>query len=148
MRKPVKTAALLFGLGVGVCVGPSLGPAALWSGVAVAALGVGLSLLGTSEADLVEADLVDRVAANDDTAVERLRELYQRPTLSGLGPRVEQILRLAEGQAKEHRAEVQLECEQMLAAARQEAETIVSQARDRAAGITGNTREHESGPSA
>ncbi|MEO3769209.1 hypothetical protein [Micromonospora sp. B9E7] len=37
MRKPVKTAAVLFGLGVGASVGPSLGPAALWSGVAVAA---------------------------------------------------------------------------------------------------------------
>ncbi|WP_433124851.1 hypothetical protein ACQPWW_20835 [Micromonospora sp. CA-240977] len=147
MRKPVKSAAVLFGLGVGATIGPSLGPNALWSGVAVAALGIGLSLLGTSEADLVEADLVDRVAANDDTAVERLREFYQRPTLSGLGTRVEQILRLAEGQANDVLTEAKREGEEMVAAARQEAETIVRQARDQAAGITGTTRDGESKPS-
>lgn len=31
MRKPAKTAAVLFGLGVGVAAGPSLGTAAVWT---------------------------------------------------------------------------------------------------------------------
>ena len=60
MAKPVKTAAALFGLGVGLVVGPALGPVAIWLGVAVAALGIGLSLIGTAESDLVGDGLVDR----------------------------------------------------------------------------------------
>ncbi|GIJ81490.1 hypothetical protein SAMN05443287_1296 [Micromonospora phaseoli] len=49
MGKPVKTAAVLVGLGVGVAIGPSLGPAAVWSGVAIAVLGAALCLVGTHE---------------------------------------------------------------------------------------------------
>jgi hypothetical protein len=46
MRKPAKTAAVLFGLGLGAAAGPSLEPAAVWSGVALATLGVALALVG------------------------------------------------------------------------------------------------------
>ncbi|MEV1156793.1 hypothetical protein AB0J27_15495 [Micromonospora chokoriensis] len=147
MRKPTKTAALLFGLGVGAAVGPSLGTAALWSGVAVAALGIGLALLGDSEPDLMADGVVDRDgnSASADTSYDEWRQRHERPTLSGLGTRVEQILKLAENQANDHRAEAKRECEQLVAAARQEAETIVSRAHDQAAGITGRDRGPDSG---
>ncbi|WP_374628109.1 DivIVA domain-containing protein [Micromonospora sp. A3M-1-15] len=147
MRKPAKTASALFGLGVGAAVGASLGPAAVWPGVAVAALGVALSLIGTTESDLVGDDLVDRDgepgAAGDGTtagtavvAVRRRRD-RQRPTLSGLGTRVEQILHLAEEQADHHRAEARRESEGIVTAARREAEAILNRAHEQAAGITG-----------
>lgn len=117
---------VLFGLGVGATVGPSLGPAAVWSGVAIAALGVVLSLVGTTESDLVGDGLVDRdedagVAGDGTTTgtavvAERRRRNRQRPTLSGLGTRVEQILKLAEEQADDHRAEARLEAEGIVTA--------------------------------
>ncbi|MFG1872524.1 hypothetical protein [Micromonospora arborensis] len=131
MRKPAKTAAVLFGLGVGATVGPSLGPAALWSGVAVATLGVALSLVGTTESDLLGDGLVDRdektepAGAGTATKTLKRRPDPERPTLSGLSTRVEQILRLAEEQAAEHRAEARLEAEGILASARREAEAIL-----------------------
>lgn len=148
MRKPAKTAALLFGLGVGAAVGPSLGAAAaLWSGVAVAALGIGLALLGDSEPDLMADGMVGRDgnSASADTSYDEWRQRHERPTLSGLGTRVEQILKLAENQANDHRNEAKRESEQLVAAARQEAETIVSRAHDQAAGITGRDRGPDSG---
>ncbi|MFI5490632.1 hypothetical protein [Micromonospora echinaurantiaca] len=148
MRKPAKTAAVLFGLGVGAAVGPSLGPAAVWCGVAVAALGVGLSLIGTTESDLVRDGLTHRdedagVTGDGTTAEisERRRWDRQRPTLSGLGTRVEQILELAQYQADDHRAEARVEAEGIVAAARREAEAILNRAHDQAAGITGIGRD-------
>jgi poly-gamma-glutamate capsule biosynthesis protein CapA/YwtB (metallophosphatase superfamily) len=135
VRKPVKTAAVLVGLGVGVALGPSLGPAAVWSGVAIAVLGVALCLVGTTESDLVGDDLVD---PDEDTEVSgdgtstgatvaaARRRNRQRSGLSGLGTRVEQILRLAEEQADDHRAE-----------ARRESEAILNRAHEEAARITG-----------
>lgn len=146
MRKPARTAAVLFGLGVGALVGSSLGPAAVWPGIAIAALGIALSLVGTTEPDLVADDVVhhDDAGVTDDgtttgSAVlrERRRRDRQRPTLSGLGTRVEQILKLAEQQADDHRAEARLEAEAIVTAARREAEAIVNRAHEQAAGITG-----------
>ncbi|MGC4866058.1 hypothetical protein ACLQ3B_11585 [Micromonospora sp. DT53] len=143
MRKPVKTAAVLFGLGVGVAVGPSLGADVVWPGVAVAALGIGLSLIGTTESDLVGDGLADRDepagAAGDRTATgtagvaKRQRSSPDRPTLSGLGTRVEQILKLAETQADDHLNAAKLDAEKMVGAARREAEAIVNRAHEQAA---------------
>ncbi|MFF0154429.1 DivIVA domain-containing protein [Micromonospora sp. NPDC005203] len=153
MRKPARTAAALFGLGVGVAVGPSLGPAATWSGIVVAGLGVVLSLVGTTESDLVEDGLVDRdeVAAETGTGTpvvtdQLLLDLQRRPTLSGLGDRVEQILRLAERQAHDHRTEARREAEGVVTDARREAEAILNRAREQAAGITGTHREPPAAP--
>ena len=56
MPEPAKTAAVLFGLGVGAMVGPSLGPVAIWSGLAIAAL----SLVGRTEPDLLGDGPADR----------------------------------------------------------------------------------------
>ncbi|WP_327041032.1 hypothetical protein OG400_27135 [Micromonospora ureilytica] len=144
MRKPVKTAAVLFGLGVGVAVGPSLGAGAVWPGVAVAALGIALSLIGTTESDLVGDGLADRDepagAAGDATAkgsvgaAERKRRNANRPTFANLGPRVEQILKLAEEQADDHLNAAKLDADKIVSAARQEAEAILRRAHDQAAG--------------
>ncbi|MFC4019888.1 DivIVA domain-containing protein [Micromonospora sp. GCM10011542] len=142
MRKPTRTAAILFGLGVGAAVGPSLGSAAVWSGAAIAGLGVALSLVGTTERDLVEDRPVGGgeetgVAGDATTAVvtERRRGNQQRPTLSGLGTRVEQIIELAEEQADDHRAAARLEAERIVTAARREAEAILNRAHGQATGI-------------
>ncbi|WP_407663309.1 hypothetical protein [Micromonospora musae] len=158
MRKPAKTAAVLFGLGVGAAFGPSLGPAALWSGIAVAALGVTLSLIGTTESDLVPDGPVprdedageagDRTTTGRGGAAERRRRDGQRPTLSGLGTRVEQILELAEEQADDHRAEARREAERIVTAARHEAETILNRAHEQATGITGIGRDRSPAPPA
>ncbi|MGC4759077.1 hypothetical protein [Micromonospora trifolii] len=143
MAKPVKTAAALVGLGVGVAVGSALGPVAIWFGVAVAALGIGLSLIGTAESDLVGDGLVDRDEAGDRTAAgtagvaERKRRTANRPTLNGLGTRVEQILKLAEEQADDHLNGARLEADETVSAARQEAEAILRRASDQAAGNAG-----------
>lgn len=140
MRKPVRTAAVLIGLGVGAVVGPSLGPAAVWSGVAVAALGVALSLVGVRESNLVEDGLTDRGddrAAGGMAAAAPRRRKRETPTLGGLGTRVEQILDLAEEQADDHRSAAQREAESIVTAARREAETILNRAHQQAAGISG-----------
>lgn len=144
MAKPVKTAAALFGLGVGVAVGPALGPVAVWLGVAVAALGIGLSLIGSAESDLVGDGLVDRDApAGDRTATgtadvaERKRRNANRPTLNGLGTQVEQILKLAEEQADDHLNAARLDADKTVSAARQEAEAILRRAHEQAAGNAG-----------
>ncbi|WP_430502793.1 DivIVA domain-containing protein [Micromonospora trifolii] len=147
MAKPVKTAAALFGLGVGVAVGSAFGPVAVWLGVAVAAVGIGLSLIGTAESDLVGDGLVDRDepagVTSDATVVgragvaERKRRNANRPTFANLGTRVEQILKLAEEQADDHLNAARLEADKTVSAARQEAEAILRRARDQAAGNTG-----------
>ncbi|WP_328653524.1 hypothetical protein OG598_06565 [Micromonospora sp. NBC_00330] len=144
MAKPVKTAAALFGLGVGLVVGPALGPVAIWLGVAVAALGIGLSLIGTAESDLVRDGMVDRdepagdrSAAGTAGVAERQRRNANRPTFAHLGPQVERILKLAEEQADDHLNAARLDAEKTVNAARQEAEAILRRAREQAAGNAG-----------
>jgi cell division septum initiation protein DivIVA len=58
------------------------------------------------------------------------------PTLRGLGTRVEQILRLAEQQAAEHRATARRDAEEIVAAAKREAAEILAAARRKAGRIT------------
>jgi multidrug efflux pump subunit AcrA (membrane-fusion protein) len=150
MRKPARTAAVLLGLGVGAAVGPSLGPAAVWAGVAIAMLGVALSLVGTAESDVVG----DRSADSDEdtgmvgdglstgtAVVGQRRPIRQRPGFSDLGPHVEQILARAGEIADQHRAEARLEAEGIVTAARREAEAILNRAHEQAAGTTGTGRD-------
>lgn len=59
-----------------------------------------------------------------------------RPTPRGLGTRVEEILRLAEQQAEDHRAAARREADEIVAAARREAEEIVAAARREAGRLT------------
>jgi DivIVA domain-containing protein len=63
------------------------------------------------------------------TDTNKQLEENSRPTLSGLGTRVEQILRLAEEQANDHRSEAKRESEGILSAARLEAREITDKAR-------------------
>jgi cell division septum initiation protein DivIVA len=60
-----------------------------------------------------------------------------RPTLRGLGSRVEQILSLVEQQAEQYRETARREAEEIVAAARREAEEILAAARREAHRITG-----------
>lgn len=133
MGKPTKTAAVLCGLGVGVAAGPVLGSGAVWVGLAVVALGLGLLLLGRTESDLVGDGLAGSDdatrASSDGTSTDTVarkdrRQRRQQPTLEGLGTRVEHILTLAEGQADDHRAEARREADEIIRAAREEAEAI------------------------
>lgn len=161
MRKPAKTAAVLVGLGVGAMVGSFLGPAAVWVGAAVAALGVGLSLVGTSASDLVGDGPADRRAGagadagdgdgdgdgtNPESPASGRRRKPEPVTFAHLGPRVEELLRIAEEQAEDVRAEARREAERIEAAARQEAETILDRAREEAAGVTATGPHLPSGP--
>ncbi|MET8835890.1 hypothetical protein ABZV78_18480 [Micromonospora sp. NPDC004540] len=114
--------ALLVGLGVGAVVGTRLGATATWPGIAVAVLGVGLAVFGS------------RAAAGDEAAA---RPSGEGPPLAQLGSRVEQILRLAEEQAENHRAEAARDAERTLAEARSAAQLIVDRARAVATGLTG-----------
>ncbi|MER7003960.1 cell division protein DivIVA, partial [Dactylosporangium sp. NPDC000555] len=71
-------------------------------------------------------------------------EENNRPTLSGLGTRVEQILRLAEEQANDHRGEAKRESEGIISAARLEAREITDKARAESAAMKA-TAEREAG---
>ncbi|RQX54763.1 cell division protein DivIVA, partial [Micromonospora chalcea] len=78
------------------------------------------------------------------TETNKQLEENSRPTLSGLGTRVEQILRLAEEQANDHRNEAKRESEGILSAARLEAREITDKARAEAAAMKA-TAEREAG---
>ena len=69
------------------------------------------------------------------TDTNKQLEENSRPTLSGLGTRVEQILRLAEEQANDHRGEAKREAEGIVSAARLEAREITDKARAEAAAM-------------
>src|SRR5262245_17508140 len=71
-------------------------------------------------------------------------EENSRPTLSGLGTRVEQILRLAEEQANEHRGDSKRESEGVVSASRLEAREITDKARAEAAAMKASA-EREAG---
>jgi cell division septum initiation protein DivIVA len=60
---------------------------------------------------------------------DKVLEESKRPTLSGLGTRVEQILRLAEEETSQNRAAAQREAEGIVSAARLEARDITERAR-------------------
>jgi hypothetical protein len=124
MERSAKSfSALLVGLGVGAVGGAYLGAAAIWPGVVVGVAGATLSLVRSSP-----------TAVSGEAAV---RPPGERPTLSGLGTRVEQIIRLAEEQADDHRATAEREAERLLSEARSAARLIVDRAHADAAGSTG-----------
>lgn len=114
--------ALLVGLGVGAVGGAQVGAAAVWPGVIVGVAGLALSFFRSQP-----------TVAGGEAAVPSTDE---RPTLAGLGTRVEQILRLAEKQADDHRATAEREAERLLSEARSTARLIVDKARAEAAGAT------------
>src|SRR3954452_14543870 len=78
------------------------------------------------------------------TDTNKQLEENNRPTLSGLGTRVGQILRLAEEQANDQRGEAKRESEGILSAARLEARQIPDTGRAEAAAMKA-TAEREAG---
>src|SRR5579859_18626 len=104
-----------------------------------------------TQAEQLRAEAEQRVAESQRRlrqAEQRLSQIEQkltdtskqleensRPTLSGLGTRVEQILRLAEEQANDHRGEAKREAEGIVSASRLEAREITDKARAEAAAM-------------
>jgi cell division septum initiation protein DivIVA len=76
-------------------------------------------------------DARDRINELERKVAEQSKQLDEaaQPTLSGLGTRVEQLLRLAEEQANEHRDESKREAEKLIAAAHLESKEVVEKAR-------------------
>ncbi|HEX6681773.1 MAG TPA: hypothetical protein VF062_03220 [Candidatus Limnocylindrales bacterium] len=101
---------LLIGLAAGVTAGDYLGPNGLWYGIALAVVGIGLWIAGPRRPKFGEEFGMAPTAVPPES---------ERPTLASLGPRVEQILRLAEEQAA-----------QMVSEARAEADAIRNAARE------------------
>lgn len=120
---------LLLGLGVGAVGGAYLGSAAVWFGIVAAVVGVGLSLTSSRPATV--------------GGEARVQSPSEGAELSTLGSRVEQILRLAEEQAENHRSNAKREAERTLSKARSEARLIVDKARAEAAGLTTGTSKSE-----
>jgi hypothetical protein len=107
------------GLGFGAVAGHFLGPA-VWLGLVLAVAGIVTALVSPPES------VPGRPPAP--------RPVRDRPTLAGLGTRVEHILELAERQAEDHRATARREAEEIVAAARSEARAILDRARTGADG--------------
>jgi cell division septum initiation protein DivIVA len=84
-----------------------------------------------SKAKTGTTDARDRINELERKVAEQAKQLSEReqPTLSGLGSRVEQLLRLADEQASEHRDESKYEAEKLIAAAHLESKEVVEKAR-------------------
>ncbi|GIE30442.1 hypothetical protein Ait01nite_034870 [Actinoplanes italicus] len=104
----------LIGGGCGLATGASAGDPAVIPGLVAAALGAALLALGGRSQG---ARLIEDATAGDVKKTPR-------PTLSGLGTRVEDILRLAEEQAHAHVAAAEDEARQIVARANAEARRI------------------------
>jgi hypothetical protein len=128
MSKSRTVALALVLVGIGEVIGSVAGKPAVWYGLGVAVVGVVLLLLP-------RRNPADATGAEPGAAPKR----DDRPTLSGLGTRVEQILKLAENQASEHKGEAAHDADAILAAARAEAKSIIEQAQAEASRLTGQT---------
>lgn len=82
-------------------------------------------------ADNSSSDGRERIAELEQKLNQTQRQLEEaaKPTLSGLGTRVEQLLRLAEEQANDHRDDAKREAEKLIAAAHLESKEVVEKAR-------------------
>ena len=114
-------AMLLIGLGIGAIGGAYLHAAALWVGLVLVVVGIGVAMASGPPAPALPAD-------------PAVRPAKARPDLVGLGSRVEQVLRLAEEQANVHRADAKREAERIVADARAKAQAIIEKAEKQASG--------------
>jgi F0F1-type ATP synthase membrane subunit b/b' len=108
--------AALLGVGVGVAIGSRLDKTTIWYGVAAAVIGVVWGFLA-SRADTVAG------APRPVTA-------SKPQSLTGLGGRVEQILRLAKEQAADHVTAAERKAEGIVAEAQAQADAIRASAGD------------------
>jgi hypothetical protein len=113
---------VVVGAGIGIGVGAMTDGAA--HGYAWAVLLVGLALLLVRP----RSQPTSLVAPDGDAPASTPRERDPRPTLSGLGDRVGQILRLSQEQAENQLAEARREAAEILRAARVEADEILARA--------------------
>jgi hypothetical protein len=105
---------LVIGLGIGLIVGPNVGRDLLIPGLVAVAAGVAMVAAGGRTAvDLVQVPPSSSLSPSEG-----------EPKVSGLGDRVHDILRLAEDQARDHRAEAEREAAAIIAEARAEAARI------------------------
>ena len=107
-------AQILIGTGVGLAIGGRFAASAAFiAGAVVAVAGLLIvAIPGSPSRDLIAGNSADAPATRP------------APPLSDLGTRVEQVLKLAEKQADEHRAAARREADQITAAARAEADRI------------------------
>lgn len=105
---------LLLGAGGGAFLGAQLGPPLTVPAVVVGALGVVLLVLGARRGG---SDLVGDAATSLEEKTDALGDV-DRPTLTGLGNRVQRILALAEEQAADRIAAAEAEAAQIVAEAR------------------------------
>lgn len=108
---------LLLGAGGGMTAGALIGRAALWPAVAVAVLG----LLVLATARRGTGDLVGDATASRAGDAPAAGDA-DGPRLSGLGNRVERMLKLAEEQAADRIAEAEERAARIVADARAEAQ--------------------------
>jgi hypothetical protein len=107
---------LLLGAGGGAFLGAQLGPLVTVPAVVVGGLGVVLLVLGARRGG---SDLVGDAATSLEEPADPLGEGDDgRPTLKGLGNRVQRILVLAEEQAADRIAAAEAEAAQIVAEAR------------------------------
>jgi hypothetical protein len=110
---------LVFGVGLGALGGTPAGRP-----VAIGAVAVGLVLIAIGGRPRAGSLIEDAKDSRETGSIGDARAPSARPTLAGLGTRVEDILRLAEEQAADHRAAAEREAAAIIAAARAEAQRI------------------------
>ena len=113
-------------LGIGIALGSVFGPTASWGGMALVLVGLVVFLLRPRRPVLVGRPL--RPTPVEEPGYRWTRDdgidEEARPTLSGLGNRVVDILMLAERQAEDHRSEARRQAQQIIERARAEAAAI------------------------
>jgi predicted lipid-binding transport protein (Tim44 family) len=109
---------LLTGLGIGAVIGLNADGGLLGWAVAVAAVGVALMIFRSrGSADLVaDATTASRPVPPAEEA--------GKPTVAGLGTRVDQIIRMAEQQAADHKRTAEAEAGRIIGEARAEADRL------------------------
>ncbi len=116
------------GLGAGTVLGFALGRPAMIVAFLAFVVGLALATFGWSS---TASEVVPDPAA---PAAKPVAAPTKRPTIAGLGSRVEQILGLAEKQALDHLTRAQREADEIVAAARAQAGEILDRAQAQAAG--------------
>jgi hypothetical protein len=109
MRDMKGLGLFLSAVGAGAIAGVSAGRPAMPFAIGAVVVGLIVAVAGSLSRT---GDLIEDASGAD------------RPTLAGLGTRVEQILRIAEEQADDHRAEARREADAIIAAAHAEARRI------------------------
>ncbi|MFC4070417.1 hypothetical protein [Actinoplanes subglobosus] len=115
---------LVFGAGVGALGGALTGRVSIPVAIGGVVAGLILIMLGSRPRTGSLIDDARSPATATRVGAGPSPRKADRPTLAGLGNRVEDILRLAEEQAADHRAEAKRDADAIIAAAHAEAQRI------------------------